>query len=90
MTEKNGCPNCYNEIPPKPKTRKPYTMSEKARAQRRKAGKANAQKNGRAHMQEIGRKGSKATWEKYKLIPHGPNQFAMVDRKTGKVKAIRY
>ena len=74
--------------PDKPK-RKPYTMSQAARNQRRKAGQATKAKHGTEHFKRIGRKGAESTWSKYKLVPIGPGYYKMVDRQTGKEIARR-
>lgn len=36
------------------------------------------------HMRNIGKRGAKAFWSKYRLIPIGTSQFAIVCRVTGK------
>ena len=55
-----------------------------------KGGRATVRKHGRGHMQTIGRRGAASTWRKYRLAPIGTNNFAMIDRRTGEVKAMHY
>lgn len=50
-------------------------------------GQATAAKYGREHMRAIGRRGAAVTRERYTLKPAGVSDFAMIDRKTGQVKA---
>ncbi len=54
-----------------------------------KGGRATVTKHGREHMQKIGKRGAAATWSRYFLAPYGIGGYAMVDRKTSQVKAIR-
>jgi len=54
-----------------------------------KGGKATVAKHGVEHMSEIGKEGAKKTWELYSLKPVNESQYAMVDRVTGKIVAIR-
>ncbi len=49
-------------------------------------GLATVQKYGIEHMRAIGRAGAAATWKRYTLKPLGTSHWALVDRKTGKVK----
>jgi general stress protein YciG len=51
-------------------------------------GQALYAKKGPDYFREIGRKGAETTWNKYSLVPMGTNQFAMVERETGRVVAI--
>jgi hypothetical protein len=53
----------------------------------RLGGLATVARHGKAHMQTIGKSGAVTTWQRYELQPAGLNGWAMVDRKTGKVKA---
>jgi len=50
-------------------------------------GLATVQKHGPQHMSKIGRRGVEVTHERYHLAPVRLNDFALVDRKTGKIKA---
>jgi hypothetical protein len=43
-------------------------------------------KHGRNHMQQIGKAGARATWERYDLLPVGQSGWAMVYKQTGEVK----
>lgn len=52
-----------------------------------KGGKTTSKKYGADHMRAIGKKGAEKTWEKYVLKPVGLNNFAMVEKETGEVKA---
>lgn len=54
-----------------------------------KGGRATVARHGREHMQKIGRKGAAVTWQRYRLTPYKQSQFAMVDKETGAIKAIR-
>jgi hypothetical protein len=54
-----------------------------------KGGLATVAKYGSQHMQAIGRQGAAATWTRYTLKPVNQSQYAMVDRVTGIIKAIR-
>ena len=36
-------------------------------------------------MAAIGRKGAAAFWRRYRVTPHGTNQFAIINRETGMV-----
>lgn len=53
----------------------------------RKGGKTTFEKYGRDHMQFIGRAGADVMHMRYKLEPIGQNDFALVHRKTGVIKA---
>ena len=44
---------------------------------------------GIAHYQKIGKRGASVTWSRYSLAPINQSQYAMVDRQTGIIKAIR-
>lgn len=55
----------------------------------RKGGRATLKKHGRDHYRRIGRKGAESTWQRYSLRPYKTSQFAMVDRESGEIKAIR-
>lgn len=46
-------------------------------------------KYGRRHFQDIGIKGTQVTWQRYNLLPIDIGGYAMVNRVTGKIKAIR-
>lgn len=48
-------------------------------------GKATAARHGSEHMAAIGRKGGAAFWRRYRVTPHGTNQFAIINRETGMV-----
>ena len=63
-------------------------MNKKQQAGQR-GGLATLAKHGRDHMQRIGRRGASVTWSRYSLAPVNQSQYAMVDRKTNKIKAIR-
>ena len=54
-----------------------------------KGGRATVSKHGREHMQQIGRRGAVVTWTRYTLKPVNQSQYAMVERETGRIKAIR-
>lgn len=63
-------------------------MNQKQQAGQR-GGRATLAKHGRDHMRRIGQRGASVTWTRYYLAPHGIGGYAMVDRQTHKVKAIR-
>jgi len=52
-------------------------------------GRATVEKHGREHMRAIGKRGAAVTWARYYLAPLNESQYAMVDRKTQIIKAIR-
>jgi hypothetical protein len=49
-------------------------------------GRATLAKYGRQHFARIGKKGAAIFWQRYTLRPVGLNDFAIVERTTGKVK----
>lgn len=55
----------------------------------RKGGLATLARHGPDHMRTIGRRGAVTTWSRYYLAPYGIGGYAMVERKTNTVKAIR-
>lgn len=54
----------------------------------RKGGVATLKKHGVDFFRKIGKKGARITWSRYHLSPTGLNNFAMVNRETGEVKAF--
>lgn len=58
------------------------TKTERARM----GGIALREKYGNKHFKRIGARGGRATWKKYRLIPYGTYQFALVNRSTGEVR----
>lgn len=54
----------------------------------RLGGLTTARTHGKAHMQAIGKRGAAVTWQRYTLQPTGLSAWAMVERTTGKVKAL--
>lgn len=50
-------------------------------------GKALVAKRGREYMAEIGRRGAIALHARYRLVPIGTSDFALVDRETGQHRA---
>lgn len=54
-----------------------------------KGGRVTVTRYGRDHMQKIGRRGAVVTWTRYRLTPWKQSQYAMVDRKTNEIKAVR-
>lgn len=62
-------------------------LIEKRREAGRAGGLATLARHGKKHMQKIGRKGAKALHTIYKLIPIAQNDFAMVRRDNGELKA---
>lgn len=63
-------------------------MNKKQQAGQR-GGRATVAKHGREHMQNIGKRGASVTWTRYYLAPVNESQYAMVDRQTKIIKAIR-
>ena len=55
----------------------------------RRGGLATLARHGPDHMRAIGKRGASVTWERYSLKPVNESQYAMVDRKTNAIKAIR-
>jgi hypothetical protein len=55
----------------------------------RLGGLATVARYGRGHMAAIGKRGAATLWQRYNLLPYQLSKFALVDRETGKVKAIR-
>ncbi len=64
---------------------KPKTSKAQAGAL---GGKSTLARYGHTHFATIGRRGAAVTWQRYHLAPVGLNDFAMVDRNTGEVKAL--
>lgn len=54
-----------------------------------KGGLATFARHGADHMRTIGKRGAAGTWARYYLAPYKQSQYAMVDKQTGTVKAIR-
>lgn len=54
-----------------------------------KGGRVTVERHGREHMQRIGRRGAAVTWARYRLTPWKQSQYAMVDKQTNEIKAIR-
>lgn len=50
-------------------------------------GLATARKYGKPYMAAIGKRGAAVLWERYTLHPRGLSGWALVDRKTGEIKA---
>ncbi len=55
----------------------------------RLGGLATVEKYGHDHMSEIGKKGAEVLYKRYALRPYQLTKFALVDRDTGEVKAVR-
>jgi hypothetical protein len=51
-------------------------------------GRKTFERYGSQHMRAIGKKGAGVTWERYTLAPVGVSGWAMVDRRTGEIKAL--
>lgn len=62
-------------------------MRQAKREAGRRGGLATVKKHGREHMQKIGRAGAMVLHKRYKLEPVDLNDFALVDRETGALKA---
>lgn len=63
-------------------------MDEKKQAAGRAGGRATLAKHGRGHFQSIGSKGGRVLHERYRLVPVAQDDFALVHRETGQVKAF--
>lgn len=50
-------------------------------------GRTTVHRYGRGHMARIGSAGGRATRERYELVPVNVRDFAMVDRRSRKIKA---
>lgn len=55
----------------------------------RKGGLALVEKRGKSYMQDLGRRGAEAFWDKYYLRPIGITQFEIVSKLTGEVKGVK-
>jgi hypothetical protein len=64
------------------------TLSQKRAAAGRSGGQSTLKKYGNDHFRKIGARGALITWLTYSLRPVGTSRFAMVNRETGKVKAM--
>ena len=51
-------------------------------------GLATVRKHGREHMQDIGKRGAKVTWDRHYLIPVNQSQYGMVRKADNKIIAI--
>jgi hypothetical protein len=54
----------------------------------RKGGRATYEKYGKDYMSEIGKRGARTTWERYGIVPVDTSGYALVERATGKIRAI--
>lgn len=66
----------------------PHIKKSKTEAGRL-GGMATVAKHGKEHMQTIGKRGAAVTWSRYYLAPVYQSQYAMVDRQSQKIIAIR-
>jgi hypothetical protein len=64
------------------------TTKQKRKAAGRKGGLRTVEKHGREYMSEIGKRGAATLWRRYHLRPVDVSGWALVDRETGKVKAV--
>jgi hypothetical protein len=62
-------------------------LSRKRAAAGRRGGLATLAKHGLEHFREIGKKGARAFWLKYELLPVGLSQFAIVRRDSCEIVA---
>lgn len=53
----------------------------------RQGGRATLAKHGRAHFVAIGKLGGRSFWQRYFLIPSGAAGWAIVNRRTGEIRA---
>ena len=63
-------------------------LNQKRVAAGRAGGLATKRKYGRVYFQDIGKKGGQVLHARYKLEPVGMDDFALVHRETGIVKAF--
>ena len=54
----------------------------------RLGGLRTVEKRGKAHMSAIGKKGAATTWKLYAIQPVDSSGYALVERATGKIRAI--
>ena len=52
-------------------------------------GLATVRKYGRDYMVNIGKRGAKTLWQRYSLLPYQLNKYALIDRSSGEVRAVR-
>lgn len=64
-------------------------LSDKRRQAGKLGGLATVKKYGVGYMAEIGARGAKTLWLRYNLLPYQLAKYALVDRATGEVKAVR-
>lgn len=53
----------------------------------KQGGIALVKKRGKDYMRGLGRRGARAFWSKYRMMPVGTSSFAIVDRETDKIVA---
>jgi hypothetical protein len=63
------------------------SKSRKKREAGRRGGLATLARHGKEYMREIGKKGAKVFHLRYRLEPVNLNDFAVVHRETGEIKA---
>ena len=63
------------------------TLSEKRAAAGRKGGKRTVKRYGKRYMRRLGKWGAHVMHSTYQLVPVDLNDFALVHRETGQVKA---
>ena len=63
------------------------TLSEKRAAAGSKGGKRTVKRYGKRYMRRLAKWGAHVMHSKYQLTPVDLNDFALVERETGKVKA---
>jgi general stress protein YciG len=54
----------------------------------RLGGLATVAKHGKEHMRTIGRRGAATTWRRYSIMPVDTSGYALVEKATGKIRAI--
>lgn len=55
----------------------------------RLGGKSTVARYGPEHMRAIGKKGAATLWRRYALYPFELSKYALVDRESGQIRAIR-
>ena len=52
-------------------------------------GRKTFERFGRDYMRQIGARGAETLWRRYRLTPFQLNKFALIDRESGELRAIR-
>ena len=52
-------------------------------------GKATVARYGPEYMAQIGKRGAATLWKRYNLRPYQLSKYALVDRQSGEIRAVR-